>query len=103
MSRAEMFLAWCEDFFGEVADFFSHYFMGGYNLWSNPWAAFLLIVALAGAILIYDLSDLEGDESRANSIRSAASSALILAPLIAIMFWLPFTVLVGYFFGPVRP
>ena len=21
MSRAEMFLAWCEDFFGEVADF----------------------------------------------------------------------------------
>ena len=75
--------------------------MGGYNLWSNPWAAFLLIVALAGAILIYD--DLEGDESRASSIRSAASSALILAPLIAIMFWLPFNVLVGYFFGPVRP
>ena len=51
MSRAEMFLAWCEDFFGEVADFFSHYFMGGYNLWSNPWAAFLLVVALAGANL----------------------------------------------------
>ena len=48
MSRAEMFLAWCSDFFSEVADFLSHYFRGGYDLWGHAGIGFLFVVVGMG-------------------------------------------------------
>lgn len=104
MSRAEAFLEWAIDYFREAADFCTHYFMGGYNLWGNPWVGFLSVVALVGAVVIHDLSsDLARDESRFNAIRDAAGSALIIAPIFAVPLWFPLNILLGFFFGPVRP
>ncbi len=104
MSRAEMFLAWCSDFFSEVADFLSHYFRGGYDLWGHAGIGFLFVVVGMGALATYDLYEPDtNDESQFTRIRDAVGGALILAPIYAVLLWFPLNVLLGYLFGPVRP
>ena len=103
MSRAEAFVSELGEGFREVADFCSHYFMGGYDLWGNPWIGFLVVVAVVGAFVFYDLWEESSTDSPVIRIREALAPALIVSTVWAVPLWFPFNILLGYFFGPIRP
>lgn len=107
MSRAEMLVQWFSEVFAGVVDFFTYYANVGFDLWGDsalvPFVRFACICYALTMWWAWQQTDDDLEEGFFSRVKTTLIITLFFGSSAALISWVVLNLLLGFFFGPVRP